>query len=105
MPLAAPGSLSGVAFGVDGAPIARLTISTRDDETGTSRTVDVQCPAGRWRLDHVVAGHLQILASDGSGGGAQQRVVLAPGQALDGVQLQLAPPQAAQATAASRAGP
>jgi hypothetical protein len=105
VPLPALGHLSGVAFGADGAPAAELTISIRDDETGSSRTESVMSPGGTWRLDQVLPGHLQIVASDVSGGSAQQRVVLAPGQALDGVQLDLQAPRVAQAPGGAGAGP
>jgi hypothetical protein len=97
--LPAPGHLSGMAVGTNGAPATELTLSIRDDETGSSRTASVTSPGGNWRLDGVLPGHLLIFASDANGGSAQQRVVLAPGQPLDGVRLDLQVARVAQGPA------
>jgi hypothetical protein len=88
------GVLAGTAVGADGRPVEALRVSVRDEDTGTSRTEELSCPGGQWRLGKVMPGKVQILASDPSRGSAQQRVELAPGQTLDGLRLELAAPLA-----------
>ncbi|MGH7271889.1 MAG: carboxypeptidase-like regulatory domain-containing protein, partial [Polyangiaceae bacterium] len=87
--LPALGTLSGTAVSDDGKPVDSLTLSVRDDATATARTQTVSASGGRWSLANMMPGQLQILASDGRGHSAQQRVELAPGQALAGVLLEL----------------
>jgi hypothetical protein len=82
------GSLSGTATLSDGSPAASLTLSVRDPETGVFRTETVSTVEGRWSLAQVVPGHLQLSAFEQTGGSAQARLELAPGEQRDGIDLQ-----------------
>jgi hypothetical protein len=86
--LPALGSLSGTARLPNGSPAASFTLAVRDPETGVARSETVSAIDGRWSLAQVVPGHLLLSAFEPTGGAAQARFDLGPGEQRAGIELQ-----------------
>ena len=100
--LQALGSLSGTAVDAKGQPVEHLIMQLLNEQTGQQRNDVVFAPGGKWRLDDVTPGPVQVFANDPAGNVAVANWTLAPKQALGDLRLALAPqpPEVAQGSAA-----
>jgi hypothetical protein len=95
--LQALGSLAGTAVDAQGQPVAHLSLQISNPQTGQQRMEVSSDPQGRWRIDDVTPGSLQIIANDPNGNVATASWTLAPKQRLEGLRLELQrPPQLAR---------
>jgi hypothetical protein len=84
------GSLSGTAMDPNGQPVVHLSLQISNSSTGQQRTEVVFDPAGKWQIDRITPGTVQLIANDPNGHVAVTTLDIAPKQALSGVSLQLA---------------
>jgi hypothetical protein len=84
--LPALGTIAGTAATTSGEPIERFAISVTESRTGGSRFEAISAPGGRWRLENVLPGSLQISA-DSTGTFASLQADLAPGQSRSDLAL------------------
>jgi hypothetical protein len=87
--LEALGSIAGTAVDADGKPIDHLMVQITNTRTGQRRNEVLYDPTGKWRLESVTPGPVQIAAADRHRSLAIIDVELAPKQQLDGIKLEL----------------
>jgi protocatechuate 3,4-dioxygenase beta subunit len=100
--LPALGTIGGTAATTSGEPIERFTISVTESRTGGSRSEAISAPGGRWRLENVLPGSLQITA-DGAGALSSLQTDLAPGQSRSDLALTFRSPRELRAPSAPQA--
>lgn len=84
-------SLSGTAVDPAGQPIAHLSLQLSNSQTGQQRTEVVFDPAGKWKLDRVTPGAIQLIANDPKGHVAVTTLNVAAKQDMSDVHLRLEP--------------
>jgi hypothetical protein len=85
------GALSGVAVGPTGEPIENLSLTISNQRSGQQRAEVVYEPQGRWRIEDVTPGPVQITAVDRYRNLAIITQELLPKQRLGGIRLELHP--------------
>jgi hypothetical protein len=86
-------AVRGRARDTNGEPVERFSVeltpfnSATGEEVGASRSVLVDAPGGRFKLDDLTTGELAIHAMDDAGRTATSMASLEPGKARDGIEL------------------
>jgi hypothetical protein len=89
--LPAVGILRGSAFDSKGAIVTRFSVQATHVESGHTRAASIVTATGEWSLERVVAGRVQIVATDEEGRTAAQEIELGAGQQRTGIQLAFHP--------------
>jgi protocatechuate 3,4-dioxygenase beta subunit len=83
------GAIGGVVTDARGRPLADFTLRVLEASTQSASTREFSGANGRFELDGITPGQLQIEAVEPSGQVAQAQAELKPGQTLDGLRLSL----------------
>jgi hypothetical protein len=75
----------------EGQPIAHLSLQLSSSETGQQRTEVVFDPAGKWKMDRVTPGAIQLIANDPKGHVRVTTLNAAAKQDMSDVHLKLEP--------------
>jgi hypothetical protein len=87
----ATGSLSGMAVDATGAPVTRFVATIREPHAGVFRSQVIWSADGRWAIQRVPPGRVDLFADDRRGGTARTTIVVLPEQSVDDIRLQFRP--------------
>ena len=98
-----PGRLRGTVVDENGEPVQRFEVAARSLETDARRGQEVVASDGRFALEGIVPGEVQVIARSAAGSFGRLLVTLAPNQTLSDLRIvigqRLSPPQLPGATA------
>jgi protocatechuate 3,4-dioxygenase beta subunit len=85
------GRLAGIAVDAKGEPAVHLSVQLSNSKTGQRRNEVIFAADGKWQLDDVTPGPIQIVASDSNRNVAIANCTLSPKQTLRDLRLELRP--------------